>query len=149
MAVPQTRTVTDAVIAALANAGLLVGDAEAPTALSGDRTGWKGAPGQSSFRQYVVVYPLPGGTVDGPMDDSWADGSYVYQLSCVGGDRSQAEWVADKSRVAMKALIGATVSGRKVAHVILDQLGGAVPERDSAPTIWYTPDRYRVIVTPV
>ncbi|MEU5383221.1 hypothetical protein [Kitasatospora cineracea] len=57
---------------------------------------------------YTVLYPQ-GGTASGPpFGDSQADGRMVYQVSSIGTTAEQAEWMADKVRVA---LFGKSVKG--------------------------------------
>lgn len=137
----RLRPVTNAIVEALADAGLAVGLAEKP-----EGVGWQGAPGQSAFVGYVVVYPMLGGITDGPIGNFNADAWAVYQLTSVGGNEEQCEWVADEARVAMLAARPAG-DDWKVAHVVLDVLGGAVREDDVQPSVWYSPERYRVAVT--
>ncbi|MFJ4668895.1 hypothetical protein [Kitasatospora purpeofusca] len=50
---------------------------------------------------YQVLYPL-GGTASGPpFGDSSGDGRMVYQVTSVASTAEQAEWMADKVRVAV------------------------------------------------
>lgn len=138
------RLVTDAVIAVLEDAGLVVGDAEKPKT---DPCGWAGAPGKSNFVPYVVVYPLAGGTIDGTLDGPHEDAWPLYQLTSVGATRAQAEWTADVARDALLANTLA-VTGRRITHVQIDELAGARRDDLDQPPVWYSPDRYSIATVP-
>lgn len=124
---------TDAIISALQRAGLSVGDAIRPDPL----------PSQG----YVVVYPLTGGTANGPIGHPDDDASVIYQLTSVGRIRKECEWVADKAR---RALLAASlpIGDRMVVRVGVDMLGGILRDDDVQPPVFYSPDRYRVMTTP-
>ena len=133
---------TAAIVTQLDDAGLLTGEGKAP-----DGYGWQGAPGQSNYVGYVVVYPTPGGpstgTVAAPNSDSGAD----YQIVSVGASSRQAETVADDVREVLTAALP-TLSGRRVTHVNVAMLGGAVLDDTVLPTVWMVSDRYRFHTTP-
>lgn len=123
------RTHTDAIVAKLQAAGLPVGDADRPSATHGLQP--PTATGERKFIAYVVVYPLIGGTFDGTLAEPNDDASLIYQLTCVGASRSQAEYVAD---AALAALIGQplTVAGRSVSRVWADLAAGGARRDDTA-----------------
>lgn len=123
----STRTHTDAVIAKLAAAGLTVGDGQDPTAAHG----WQAAVGTSVFVPYVIVYPIPGGTFDGTLADHSDDADLVWQLTCVGATRAQAEYVVDAALAALVAQPLA-VAGRSIGKVSADAPGGGVRRDDTA-----------------
>ncbi|HEX9993202.1 MAG TPA: hypothetical protein VGB14_09775 [Acidimicrobiales bacterium] len=78
---------TDALIAMLhAVTGLDIGDLERP-------------PGEDL--PYAVVYPIPGGTTGGPFVAPDADADFVYQVTSVGKDRWQAQYMAGLVRRAI------------------------------------------------
>lgn len=135
------RVVTDAIIANLTAAGMRVGDGIEPTG-----GGWTGAAGQSTFNGYVVVHPLPGGDVDGTIVASFADAAPLYQLSTFGASRGQAEFLADQARAVMLTA-AITLSGRKVAQMRIDMLGGSARVDGVQPPIWMGVERYRVQTT--
>lgn len=141
MSTHAARLVTDGVVAALEDAGLTVGDGEKPAG-----GGWVGTAGQSGFVPYVVVYPLAGGTVDGPIDGPAEDAYPLYQITAVGATRAQCEWAADTARDAL--LAGFLLAGRRVAHVQVDMLGGTRRDDQNQPPLWYSPDRYSITTTP-
>jgi hypothetical protein len=129
LTLPVVREHTDAVIAALATAGLTVGDAEAP---DGDPP-------------YVVVYRIFDrrmGTLEGPDDDA----TITYQVTCVGTSRKQAEWLADEVGDALAA--GLTVTGRTIPRIAPEAGSGTVMRDDDVtPPLFYVTPRYRVMST--
>lgn len=129
MSVASLREHTDAVIAALEAADLSVGDAEAPDAQP----------------PYVVVYAIPGGRAFGSLAEPHEDAELVYQITCVGKTREQAEWLADK---AMVLLDGLTVDGRSIAFVTLDSLPGVQRQTEPTPAVFLSTPRFRVYSTP-
>ena len=118
------RLLTNALIEELENIGVAVGDGEQP-----DGVGWAGAPDQSVFTPWCVVHPLLGGWVDGTLGEPHADPQILYQISCYGATREQAQWVVDLIHPAALALRPADV---KVIHADVDMLGGARRD-DTAP----------------
>lgn len=126
--IPFIREHTDAVITTLEAAGLTVGD--------GDASGLT-AP-------YAVVY-----TIDpnyyGTLDNPYENADIVYQVTCVGKTREQAEWVQDK---AMVLLDGFEVDGRHIAHVRPDGGPGVRPDRDVTPPVFFSTPRFTVKTTP-
>ncbi len=134
MNIHKGRELTDQVITALTTAGLTVGDAVAPTSIS-------------AGAGYVVVYPLLGGDTDGTIGNPNDDASIVYQLTSVGADRRQCEWVADKARETILAA-APTLTNRKVTYIDVDMLGGVQRDDDVQPPTFYCPERYRIRTTP-
>ena len=130
MSLPVVRDHTDAVLTALEALGLEVGDAVAPNA----------------DPPYVVVYPIPGGGSTGTLAAQHDDAILVYQVTCVGNSREQAEWLADK---ALELLQGdLSVSGRRVCNVDLDMHGGVQRDDQVTPPIFSSMPRFRIITTP-
>jgi hypothetical protein len=119
-----------------------VGDALKPAS-----AGWQGAPGESEFVPYMIVWALPGqfnGTIGDPQDDA----ELSYQVTCVGETREQAEWVADK---AIDALVGQTitVTGRSVMQYIeLGDTGTTRRDDDVKPSVFIATPRFDVYTTP-
>ena len=136
MSLADPRTHTDAVVAALVAAGLVVGDGGSPP----DPFGWAGTPGQSQFHAYAIVYPL-GQVFDGTLGCPDVDSDLRWQVTCVGASREQAEWVQHQTQTA---LIGAvlTVAGRSVPRVRPD--GGAGVRRDDTtqPPLFLSTPRF-------
>lgn len=129
MITASQRKHTDGVIAALEAAGLTVGDGEAPS----------GSP------PYVNVHAIPGGRAFGSLEEPHEDAELVYQVTCVGTTREQAEWLADKSMVLLD---GVTVDGRSIAFVELDSLPGSRRDTSVTPEVWQATPRFRLKSTP-
>lgn len=130
------RTHNDAFVALVASAGVVVGDATAPTV----DHGWVGTPGQSNFVPYCVVYPLMQG-FDGSLGSPDNDSTLAWQVTCVGSTREQCDWV--KAKVD-SVVIGAQldVAGRFVPRVYAE--GGAGTRRDDTvqPPVFIATPRY-------
>jgi hypothetical protein len=127
--VPVLRTHTAAVITRLQALGVTVGDAQAPNM----------AP------PYVVVYQIAGGDTYGPLGAQNDDAELIYQVTCVGTSREQAQWLVDKT---LGLLSGISVSGRSLPLVTVEMVPGI--QRDdkvSPPVFWATP-RFRLFSTP-
>lgn len=129
------REHTDAVIAAL-EAQLTVGDAVAP----------KGAGRQEDgdFSKYVVVYRITGGNRSGNLDDPDGDGEFIYQVTCVGESRQQAEWLVDK---AEELLANVALEDRDVT-VRPHSNPGVLRDDTVTPPIFYATPRFRLKTTP-
>jgi hypothetical protein len=130
VSLPAVREHTDAVIAALEGLELAVGDAIAP----------------DQDPPYVVVYPIPGGGSTGTLGAQHDDAILVYQVTCVGSSREQAEWLADK---ALELLEGSlSVDGRRVCNVDLDMHGGVQRDDQVTPPVFWSMPRFRITTTP-
>jgi len=129
VALAVLRTHTDAVITRLQALGVTVGDAQAPT----------GNP------PYVVVYPVTGGDTYGPLGAQNDDAELIYQVTCVGTSRQQAQWLADK---AMGLLSGITVTGRSLPLVTVETVPGVMRDDDVQPPIFWAAPRFRLFSTP-
>lgn len=133
---------TTAILAALEDDGLNVGDGEQPTG-----AGWQAEPDASVFHPYVVVHSMVGGLLDGPIGEPDEDGSLTYQVSSYGATRAQCEWAADQARRVM--LTGPLlVPDARVLRVRVDMLGGARRDDEVQPPIWVSAERYRLTTTP-
>lgn len=135
------ESLTDGIIAVLQGAGLLVGDGEAPPG-----AGWQGKPGQSNFSAYCTVHPLLGGLSSGSIDEPHGDGEVVYQVSCYGPTRSQAEIVASLVQKALTSTYPSVV-GLSVRYVDDDVFGGARRDDVLQPPVWQAVPRYRFYTT--
>lgn len=133
---------TDAIVALLTGAGIPTGDGAQP-----DGTGWASIMGASSFAGYVVVHAIPGGPLDGPIGAPEDDASPIYQVSAYGATRSQCDQIADHARAVMLAS-SVAVTGRRVARMRLDFLGGATRFDEPQPPVWQNADRFQAITTP-
>jgi hypothetical protein len=129
MSLPALRDHTAAIVARLAALGLAVGDGEAPHV----------AP------PYTVVYPITGGASYGTLGAPDDDAELVYQVTCVGTTRLQAEWLEDKT---MGLLAGFTVTGRSIARVDIENYGGVFRDDSKSPPLYSAVPRFRVYSTP-
>lgn len=138
----RNAAVTAAVLAELNTiadtAAFLVGDGEKPAA-----AGWQGERGTSEFVPYAVLWPIPGGTLDGSLGQPDSDAVTDYQVTAVGATREQAEVVADLVRAGLvRAQLD--IDDRGVISVTCDEFGGAVPDRSVEPPVFMVADRYCV-----
>lgn len=132
------RDHTNAVIATLTGAGLVVGDAVRNTEPDGS--------GAVIPPPCVVVHPIPGGRRFGTLDDYVKDADLLYQLTCVGETRDQAEWVRDETEILLD---GVTVAGRQIDVIRLD-FGSDEARLDGTvhPAVFVSMPRYRLSSTP-
>ena len=126
-----------AVVDALESIGKPVGYGKAPTsALDSD-----GLP----TTDYLVVYPLSS-VQSGPLGDSFADGRLAYQITVVGRLPDGVRWLVGRLE---QALAGVAITGRVVAQVIPDDLGGVVADRDVGPPHpYYATPRFTLHTVP-
>jgi hypothetical protein len=139
---PPTRLHTDAVIDALTDAGLNVGDGIKP-----DSGGWQGVPGQSVFQPYVIVYQVFG-MFDGTLDSPDEDAELEYQFTCVGETRTQVEGVKD---AALAATVGQTITTTGRAGLRCWCLDTGDTRRDESlqgPPVFIATPRVHVYTTP-
>lgn len=145
MALASLRSHTDAIVASLSAAGLVVGDADDPE----DAHGWQGPIGLSQFIRYVIVYPMIGGTFDGSLGEPDDDADLLWQLTCVGHTRKACEATVDE---ALAVLVGQplVVPGRSVSRVWSDLAGGAARRDDKAvgPPLFIATPRIRALSYP-
>lgn len=111
--------------------------------------GWQGKPGESAFKPYRVLYPIIGGTFEGPLGCPSDDASLIYQVTCVGRDRPQCEWIVDNTNDLLVEQ-PLTVAGRSIMRVWCDMAGGGARRDDTVqPPVFIATPRYRVESTPV
>jgi hypothetical protein len=96
---------------------------------------------------YRVLWPIPGGYVDGPaLGQAQGDALFVFQLDSVGKTRDQAEQAADRSREAIAgrgpdgsfALKPADPNGLRIHDRIVDGTPGAPLLEGQSPNEVYT-----------
>lgn len=129
---------TEALLSTLSAAPFPVGDGVAPR-----------NPDKSEMDPpYVVLYSLPGGQFDGPLSDSQADVTLIYQITSVGRSRQQAQVAIDVCRVLMKKG-NVTVLNRKVRDLKhLTPNSGTMRDDDLPNPLFYGYDRYELDTTP-
>lgn len=122
------RVHTDALIAALTDADLSVGD--------GVRNSQPDGKGTTLPPPCVVVYSMPSNLRQPTLDDWTAHQRLAYQLSCVGSTREQAEWVADECEATV--IGGFTVSNRSL-DAIWPQRGRLMRDDATGDSLWTLP----------
>lgn len=127
--IASIREHTDGVIAALEGVGLTVGDGTAAGLTA----------------PYAVVYNITGGDMSGTLENPYEDAELIYQVTCVGKTREQAEWVVDK---AMVLVDGFEVEGRHIALVRPDGGPGTRPDYDVTPPLFFSTPRFTIYTTP-
>lgn len=137
------RIVSDALVSELESTGAPIGDGEQPSG-----TGWQGTPGQSTFVGYIVVHCISGGISDGTLAAAHDDPQYIYQLSCHGATRAQAQLLADLSRPVMLGFRNVALDGIQVMHVDVEMEGGSRRVDTIQPAQYQAVPRYRVYATP-
>lgn len=124
-------------------------DGGAPQNPGGQGWGWQGDPGDSKFKPYCIVFPLPGGIFDGPLGCPDDDASLIWQVTCVGRDRPQCESIADRVNAT---LIGQPLSipGRFVTRVRADMAQGGARRDDTVqPPVFIATPIIRVDSVPL
>jgi hypothetical protein len=119
------RAHSDAVVAALTTATLLVGRGKQPPG-----SGWQGQPGASTFKGYVVLYPSAG-VPDGNIADPNEYLDYTFQLTCVAATQEGAEAISDRAKAA---LVGVRLTVEDRASYPVYILADPVCQRDDAVT---------------
>jgi hypothetical protein len=129
---------TQAILTTLAAAPFDVGDGVAPR--DPDKT--------EQDPPYAVLYPIPGGFFDGPLNDSQADVVLHYQITAVGITRQQAQVVIDICRDLFKKE-NLTIPNRRVRDVRhMFPSGGIIRDDDLPNPLFYGYDRYELDTTP-
>lgn len=92
---------------------------------------------------YAVVYPLPDRATLGTLTDPNAISLQLFQVTCVGTDMDEAQWMQNRVR---SALLGwtPTLVGFTANRIELD-LGSGVLRDDDGP-VFYTTDRFSLYV---
>lgn len=129
MAAPDIKPHVDALLAALAGAGLTVGDGVAPATLPANQI-------------YAVLYADPGQSLPESLADARTDFAMSFQVTCVGPTAEKARWAAQRARMAVFAPL--TVAGRAAWRV--EELGGPPVQRDDdvSPPLFFLPVQYRL-----
>src|SRR5690606_9870936 len=123
-------------------AGLLAAAGDIPTG-----GGWQGAAKESSFRPYVVVWPIAGSMFDGTLAQADEDCSWPFQISGWGPSAEAAERTTDTARTALLTAT-LTIPGRNVLRVRPDGGLGVTADDSLQPRLWHSRDRYRIDTGP-
>lgn len=135
-AVPQLRTITDALVAMLtAHVGRPVGDAQVPADV--------GLP-------YLIVYPLPTGDIYGDLESPQGMAQVPFQLTAVGERRDQLDALLDRARHAILDRVGSSFTNpiAPAGATVIDRewSGGTVLEPDLMNEVPQKVDRYTLHV---
>lgn len=90
---------------------------------------------------YAILYPLSENPF-GPLSDSSESAEWRWQVTCVGRDRIQAQWMQQKVRAALLGWTP-TVSGLDTHAVLLLDGSGIERDRDFTPHRFYSTDRFQ------
>ena len=130
---------TQGVLDALVSLPFAVGDGEAPR--NADKT--------EIDPPFVVLYPISGGTFDGPLSDSQADVHMVYQVTSVGITRFSAQAAIDLVRAILFDKSNVTITGRSIRDIRLTTpFSGIIRDDDLPDPLFYGYDRYELDTTP-
>lgn len=133
-----TEDHTDAILALLRTTTIEIGDGEMP----------RGADKSETDPPYAALYPLIGGQFDGPLSDSQADVTLLYQITAVGQTRQQAQVIIDITRAIMQRE-NLSITGRAVRDIrLVTPNSGLVRDDDLPNPLFYAYDRYEVDTTP-
>ena len=129
MAAPDIKPHVDAVIAALAGAGLAVGDGGAPALVPANGI-------------YAAVYFDPGQSLPESLADQRTDFALSFQITCVGPTPEKCRWATQRTRAALHGLL--TVAGRTAWRP--EEQGGPPIQRDDdvSPPLYYLPVQYQL-----
>ena len=137
--VVNTDDHTQAILTALDSLTFPIGDAVAPRLA--DKT--------EINPPFAVLYPIVGGLFDGPLSDSQADVTLVYQVTSVGNTRQQAQAITDLVRAIMMDRSNIIITGRRVRDVRhTSPFAGVIRDDDLPDPLFYGYDRYELDTTP-
>lgn len=129
---------TQAILALLNTTTVTVGDGHAP----------RGPNKEEITPPYAVLYSISGGTFDGPLSDTQADVTLMYQITAVGKTRSSAQIVQDIMRSVMQRE-NLVIPNRVVRDIrLVNPNIGLVRDDDLPNPLFYGYDRYEVDTTP-
>lgn len=98
---------------------------------------------------YVVLYGVVGGNFDGPLSDTQADVSMVYQITGVGQTRFSAQAAMDLARAILMDKSNVTITGRTIRDIrLVSPFSGVVRDDDLPNPLFYGYDRYELDTTP-
>jgi hypothetical protein len=130
---------TQGILTALNSLPFLVGDSEAPR--NPDKS--------EASPPYVVLYPIVGGGFDGPLSDTQADVTIIYQVTSVGVTRFSAQAAIDLVRAILFDKSNVTIPSRRVRDIrLISPFSGIVRDDDLPDPLFYGYDRYQMDTTP-
>lgn len=138
--VPERGPLTEALLAALRDRGVVVGDGELPDA------SWVGEPNLpgSEYEPFAVLSELIADRSDGPIGASQGDWRMPYLIELFGVSREQVTAIADRSRGFAEPLRFATfvlgTATYKVQLVRHDNIGQPSAIQVTEPPFWHQQD---------
>ena len=136
MSSPRQQPHAQAILDQLAAAGLKVGDHQNAKTTDGKIV----APS-------VVLYLIPGGTLDGPTALPEDDGDLRFQLTSIGRTAAEARVTADKAAAALTFPV--EVSGRSISRVRPITAYDRVDRDDDVqPPLFYAIQRFGLLTVP-
>jgi len=124
---------TQALVDLLNTAGVLTGRGKAPAG-----SGWAGAPGQSAFAGYAIVWTIGGKDVRSRgLDYQFDERRPQFHVRAVGADQTQADVVLDEVNAAIVAT-PLSVPGFDLVHLVFDTSIGDAKDDDVQPPLFYT-----------
>lgn len=127
------KSVREAIVTRLSSStGKSIGEANAPSSVT---------------TPYGVFYPLPDQDSDGSLTDPDSDVWWEFQVTGIGADLDEAQWMQNKIREAMLGWTP-TVSGLSLSPVELTQGSGVLRDDDVKEPLFYSTDRFRVHSAP-
>jgi hypothetical protein len=131
---------TQGLLDALAALPFPVGDAVMP----------RGANKEETDPPFVVLYPIVGGSFDGPLSDTQADVHLNYQVTSVGETRFSAQAALDLVRAILLDKSNVTITGRSIRDIrLVTPFAGVIRDDDLPNPLFYGYDRYELDTTPV
>jgi hypothetical protein len=95
---------------------------------------------------YYIIYPIPGGDRDGPVNDPYTDITLHYQITCVDAGPEGCRWLTDQIETALANL---TVPDRAVMWINPTAPSGIFPDDDTAAQrLFYSTPSYQIATTP-
>lgn len=130
--------------------GVLVGDGEAPEA-----GGWPGGDiGQGDFVPYITLATGAGAPAGANLGSREADEWELrYSILSFGGQRKQADWVADQARTFWTSIRDAridvgTAKQWRARRFTVRALGGVTRNDQVRPPYWQVADEMVLFLTP-
>jgi hypothetical protein len=131
VSIASGRPETNGLLAALQAAHSRVGDAVAP---------------DDTTTPYAVLYPAGSGSLTGSVARPHEDRPGLYQITCVGKHRQEAEWLAEKLRAVVLGPL--SITGRRVLQASLETSQPVRRDDSTSPPLFYAADQYRLWTTP-
>ncbi len=94
---------------------------------------------------YLIVWPISSGR-DGSLGDPWADGSFSYQIDCVGRLPAGVRWLVGEIPAALASL---AIAGRAITQIVPVTDGRVMVDFDVDPPIYTAQPEVRITTVPI